>query len=523
MITKKPKKTKSKTKKKKEERIMRAFSVDVYIPSSHAHDPFKTTEENERLKDEEKLFRRKLENKIVNSLLLYRSVCRKIFNIQILADCVAANVGYRMAALLFENIRDCLSLSKDQKSKVKAILAEHEKALDVAFRTEFVTPSEVLARIGRSVDNKLKDVLDADQFALWKSEDRMLYFYSVPQNEESKKILEDLFAIRDKQALFYSMRSYVLKYLAPDWKSATWDSARLVTEKVYKSKHPIKLTSRCWDILQQVSDFPRMERVPLTINFRNYTVEKHKITFGWDYDIGDVTFNVGKLDGGRWALWNDFANGKLKAKQVELTYEVSVKKGKQLKIRVSYEKEAKIYIPEKGRSMEVNFDAEGIKMFIRDGKIVPAHGLPLDELKVYPLSFLGAVDAIDEIKRLDEKLLAKLRSCGSFREQRRGEGVPKAAKRYQRSRRILTERRDRRVKDWNHRWTKKIIANAEIWRCERIVVFDVPEKLNGRPWQWFAFKFDLTYKAEEKGCKVEFLESPKAEDVVKKVIKGSKK
>jgi hypothetical protein len=501
---------KKKKKKAPRDTNWRSFSVDVFVSSSWQHDPTKGKGENKRLKDAERKQRYALERRIITSLELYRYVCRQIFCVEVLADCAAAKVGFRKLALNYsDTLVTKLQLTEDQKKSVKTILDQNKKALEEKFKAGAQSPVELLANVSRSAEDELKAVLTSEQMDIWRTEENT-YSYVIPDRPEAKKILEDLFEIREKAALFYEMRSYILRVLAPNWKSATWDSARLVTERTYKGVDPEFGVTRSWAILQGVRNLGRMASVPLVINHRCFKVDKHSITFGWDHDIGEVEFKVMHLDGARWALWNSFATGKLEVKEVQLNT-VKTEDGPKLVLRIAYKKESKVFEKIAERSIEVNFDDTGIMVYMRDGKEVPAAGLPLDDVRKVFLSYAAALASIDELKIQDEKLLALVRACGSFGECRRGEGVPQTAKAYQRRRNKLAQLRDKRVKDWNHRWSLKILSTAEAWKCGKIVVFGPPEKVCGRPWQWFNFKFNLDYKAQERGITVQYLEPPELE------------
>jgi hypothetical protein len=256
-----------------------------------------------------------------------------------------------------------------------------------------------------------------------------------------------------------------------------------------------------------------MDRVPLVVNKKYYRVDGKKVRFGWDHELGEIEFTVGNLDGSRWALWKSFVEGKTNTNQISFT--VEHKKGKPvMMLRIPYEKSAEKYERDENRSLEVNFDDEGIKIYMRDGKVIPAKGMPIDDVRKVPLAFDAAVSGIDAIKHRDEKLLAELRSCGSFSECRNGEGLPKAAKAIQAKRRALSEFRSDRVREWNNRWARRIMSTARLWKCSRIFVFDVPESLKKRPLQWFNFKFKLSSDAKLCGCEIVFLTSPTVEDVV---------
>jgi hypothetical protein len=452
------------------------------------------------------------QNKIFNFLTIYRDVCRQIFSVKILADCASTKYAFKCASLAYsKEMKEKLQLTSKQAKQAETALSKYKKELEGIYKNEFTNPSEVLQRINDASIQKMAEILNADQLNEWKKIDAT-YFYVMPQAETSEQLLNDLFEINGK-AFLYAMRRYVINFLSPTWKSWVWDNARAEALKVYKSKDPIKKITRSWAILQQIGRLARMDRVPLVVNKKYYKVDSKKVRFGWDHELGEIEFTVGNLDGSRWALWKSFVEGKTNTNQISFT--VEHKKGRPvMMLRIPYEKPAEKYERDENRSLEVNFDDEGIKIYMRDGKVVSAKGMPIDDVRKVSVDFVAAVSGIDAIKHRDEKLLAELRSCGSFSECRNGEGLPKAAKASQAKRRALSEFRSDRVREWNNRWARRIMSTARLWKCSRIFVFDVPESLKKRPWQWFNFKFKLSSDAKLCGCEIVFLTSPTVEDVV---------
>lgn len=493
-----------------------SFSVEVFIPSEYTPVKTDSQEEKDRKEAEDKKRRDDRKQEIINSIQEYRHVCRQILGLKFLAMCATAKVSYKQSALIYNDaLVEKVGITKDQQASIKKILNQYKTKLKAVYDQTYQNPREVISAIESAAEAELSTILDAEQMKKWR-DSKAIYFQSKPLNEETTKLLEDLFEVQESAHL-YSMRRYILNYLAPSWMSATWDSARLAVHKVLKAKHNITKITAAWDYLQGNRILGRMNSVPISINKRSYHAEGHRIKLSWDHDIGEVELLVRKLDGSRHWLWKAFVAGRLNANQVGLTWK-KTKRGPTLVIRISYEQPSKAYQQKEGRSMEVQFEEDGITMRMRDGKYVPARGMPVDDVRSFKLSYHAAILGVDQLKQQDEKILKYIRSCGSFYDCDHGEGVPQASQSLNNRRNKITVLRDRRVKDWNHRWTAKMVSTSELWKCEKIIVWDVPKNLKGRPWQWFQFKFDLEYKAKIKGVAVEFCKSVKASEVVDEVL-----
>lgn len=73
----------------------------------------------------------------------------------------------------------------------------------------------------------------------------------------------------------------------------------------------------------------------------------------------------------------------------------------------------------------------------------------------------------------------------------------------------LTRARQKCARLWNSTWAKLIAVTADARDCEKVMLFDVPDTLFARSWQWADFKAQLEYKLHDRGIKLEVVESPK--------------
>jgi hypothetical protein len=213
------------------------------------------------------------------------------------------------------------------------------------------------------------------------------------------------------------------------------------------------------------------------------TLANHTLTLHWDRNIGVVEFTVPKLDGGRWHPWKSLVE---EAEGWKLgTIYLSEREGKVF-ATITYERPAKVAKIDKRRKLRVQFGQDQ-QQFL---KLVGPDGASTYDVISARSAVAWLLRALRQRQNIEERKAA----CGSPRQpwgQRPANRVETA---------ILERKsllRSRRTAEWNHAWTRRIVARALSWRCGTIQLGEVPEDLFGQPWQWRQFLNDLRYKAEE--------------------------
>ena len=357
-----------------------------------------------------------------------------------------------------------------------------------------------------------------------------------PENARARQIL-DLAMDKSGKLEMYSCRDVVLQHWAKGsgkgggkgggntsrWHSYVWDSLRRKVWSLWQAKDPqFQKAARGWLVLQGVRRLPVMNGIGIeTPAVYVRKLDHHSVELQWDHEIGPVTLHFTKLDGGRWAVWKAILEDRYKIGSVTLNYR-RTKKGPQLKLYMPYKYRRKKRDISPKRSIEVSFDHDtGITVTMLEGKHDSQAAVPPDDLRKVVLPFAAAISGIDQLKTQDETLLAKLRACGNRGECRRGQGCPAAANAFVARRKKVSLQRERRVKDWNHRWTSRIAAVAESWQCGKCVLFDIPETIRKRPWQWFHFQQMLQYKLHELGCTMDVVVSENADKAYAAIAQGA--
>lgn len=227
-------------------------------------------------------------------------------------------------------------------------------------------------------------------------------------------------------------------------------------------------------------------------------IDKHEITFRPFADTKEkVKLKIKSLDPHAWGIWKRMVSGDLNygcPAQLQLT------KKRDLILFVAYEQESKKQQDAvKGRVMDLGFDTENavsyVQMHMREG-----HKSRIDDMRNDSLDVTGAIDIIDRLRKQREHWeRMKKTACG------KRDGNRKADSSAVEHLNKITLNRTRVVRGWNHTWTRRIVTRAHAWRCEKIIMQEMPDDLCERSWLWSDFRDKLAYKAQEYGIDLEIL------------------
>jgi hypothetical protein len=316
-----------------------------------------------------------------------------------------------------------------------------------------------------------------------------------PDSEAAKNILAEIFSKRGKAPL-YELREYVLHELGPQlpeggpaWLSFVWDSLRATCWDFWKAKDPELGAQRGWLALQGARRLAQCAYIG--IQFPQATarpkLDSNSVTLKWDHSIGPVTFVMPKMDGSRWHVWRKVRDGEWQPGTVTLT-----ERDGYLYIRIPYALPITDEKPDPARVLEVAPDENNRwRLGIREGQATQ-----VDEVRNAALPLAAVLEGLDALAAQQDRWRDAVSACGN----KRG-GNRRAFKALQLHRDRCTQRRTAVVDNWNHFWSRQIIAVARQWHCGAVVFFE-PETLSQRTWQFADFKAKLNYKAAQFGVAV---------------------
>ena len=298
--------------------------------------------------------------------------------------------------------------------------------------------------------------------------------------------------VRVGATLGYEMRPWFFEELYPQARAFVWDSARRDMEVIWKAKDPeFTKASRGWLNLQLVRQPARFMR--RAIGFPRLTarprLEAHKLTLNWDKEIGDVTFTLPSLDGGRYQIWRAIRDGQ-EGWQLGTLY-LTERDGK-LFAGISHHRPPRADDLDPERVLKVRFDVDpqNLENFIRISG--PDGGMP------DVISGAEARAWLLQMEMRKKELERRRAACGN---PQRPWGHRKAWRASQDVLSRLTHKRELGQKDRNHAWTRRIVTRARSWRCGQLEIVGLPQDstLYGLPWSWTQFVYDLEYKYAEAG------------------------
>jgi len=312
---------------------------------------------------------------------------------------------------------------------------------------------------------------------------------TVKPGKAAKEILETAFGVTGKAHL-YELRKWV-RDLHPSWMSIVPESIhRDSISPKWRARDPeFPTATNGYLILNGARAFARFEHIGIPMKNTVPKLSGHSVFLKWDYEIGEVEFRLGRLDGARHHFWRNVRDGEYK---LGTTY-VNERDNK-IFLTISATIPDRECVVDTKTALTVAFCDESPEAHITVSGPQAFQG---DKVSVYE-----AIDGLASMRLIAERYEKCRQSAGN---PRRIWGSRKMFRGVQERISNLAVRRERYIKDRNHLWSRRIVDNARRWGCGQVVVVNVPEReLFGHPWNWTGFKFDLEYKAKEIGAVVKY-------------------
>ena len=324
-------------------------------------------------------------------------------------------------------------------------------------------------------------------------------------------------ALEARQAFFGREKGdpiyHYVRRIAPDLKAELASQVNRIVLSTWKAKDAKFKATRRFLAVNGARNCPRFNGRGIPIKHdksskASFTIAEkgHRLSLSWSRELGPVEFRLGDVDPSNWAHWRKIVSGDLEAHTPTLN--LQKKKGKDiLVLYLSYEAETKEARLDDNRVFEAAFNEDDPSTFFVC-KLVEGHKNITDLKLHYELNAVAALDKIDTISTKKNEKQDLKKACGSMRARDRGEGHGGAARAYSQSIGRLSIKRNKVVKDWNHKWTRQFVRMAIRHRCKTLKIMDIPSTMFGRPWQWDGFKQILDYKCKEVGINLELGTSP---------------
>lgn len=303
-------------------------------------------------------------------------------------------------------------------------------------------------------------------------------FRVMPNTDRSKTILENALG-KSGKAHLYEMRDWVLKELAPTWRSIVFDCMRRDISSKWRARDPAHPEARRdYLTLNGARKLAEFNHSPLPIlhsKSHNAAVnfDGHKVILEWDKRMGAIAFQVAKLEPARWWYWRNLAGNKWRFGTALLN-----ERDGNLRLTIPY------YRPIED---EITLNA-GRRFTVKIGGC-PDHYFTGTGLDISILSTL----------RWLERLSAQRSECRRRRASvSRGRSLNFEARLAGR----LSAARENGSRTWNHTWAKKIVSACRIQKAGSLGLGSLPPDLHGHPWWWSQFKSILQYKCEAAGIEV---------------------
>lgn len=339
-----------------------------------------------------------------------------------------------------------------------------------------------------------------------------------PDNAKAKQVLATVFGQEGK--LFgYELRLYVLRDLCPTWMSYVWDGLRRDIQTAWRAGDPeFTKASRGWLILQGARGFNQFNRRGIPILPHSITMSGHTLTLKWDKVIGDVMFQLDRLDGGRYHVWKNLRDSTPGwTLGTCFLSEERVKKIRRLKFVMTYACPANSTALDPTQTVKVTVRPEG-----KPGEMLFKISGPNGVTEYDEIDIAGVIGWLDQT-RAEKTALEQRRAA--YGNSKAPWGHRHGWLRTQDVITRLTNKREGGVKDHNHSWARRIATRAKSWLCGRIVMEGMPDTgitsqldkaakkamdngeevpdvvagLAGHPWNWSQFKAFLAYKFGEVG------------------------
>lgn len=282
----------------------------------------------------------------------------------------------------------------------------------------------------------------------------------------------------------YEIRDWVLKDLLFGWEPFCFDSLRRECVSIFHAKDPEhEKATRGWLMLQgarKLSFFSRIG-IEFPIITGAHKFGSNSITLKWLKDK-EYAFKILQMDPARWQGWTDARDGRYPLGSL-LLYE------RDGRLRIT------IPIQRTGHTHGLNPSRTAVAV-VENGTIrTIAHGhvdiVRIDAAVFQMLRLKKQSDHFDQAKRPTGSPVKKWGAKQAFRSE--------ADRLYR-----ITLRRTDAQKDWNHRWTRRIVDVAIRSGCKSISL-KLPEKAelkNNIPWSWSQFRNFMEYKCKLAGIAI---------------------
>jgi len=313
---------------------------------------------------------------------------------------------------------------------------------------------------------------------------------TVPEVVNGEKGEGNRYTLKIGKGFAYEMRTWFLQELFPTALSFVWDSARRDCTTAWTSRDPeFPTASRGWLAMQGTRGFAQFRR--RGIGFPPATARPklagHTLALKWDRELGEIIFDLGKLDGGRYVTWKRLRDG-LDGYELGTIYLGECDGKIRATITYSFPATAADLDPE--AICAATFGEPGESwLTIRCG------------IAVVTVSSEEATAWLTGLRDRRAAIEMRRRACGSPNKPWGDRPGWKAAQAVVDR---VTARRLNGAKHRNHCWARRIVEMAKTNRCGKIRVASFPETLAGHPWQWAELKSFIGYRAELIGADVVF-------------------
>lgn len=303
-------------------------------------------------------------------------------------------------------------------------------------------------------------------------------FRVIPNTVRGKMILENALG-KSGKAHLYETRDWVLRELAPTWRSFVFDCLRRDISSKWRARDPeYPEARRSYLTLNGARKIAEFNHSPLPIlhsETHNAAVnfDGHKVILEWDKKMGAIPFQVAHLEPARWWYWRNLAGHKWRFGTALLN-----ERDSNLKLTIPYYHPIEDAIPLDARR----------RFIVKVGGFADHYftGTGLD------ISILSVLRWLD-------RLSAQQRDCRRRRTSvSRGRTLNFEARLAKR----LSAARENGSRTWNHTWAKMIVSACRAQNAGSLELGTLPPDLHGHPWWWSQFRSILRYKCEAAGIDV---------------------
>ncbi len=304
------------------------------------------------------------------------------------------------------------------------------------------------------------------------------------------------FKVRVGTQSVYEFREHV-KLLYPTALSFVGDSIRRRVWDRWTSLDPeFPTATRGYLTLQGAREAGRFGRVG--IEFPQATgrpqLGLQSIVLKWDHAIGKVEFSPESMDLGRYWRWGRVVGGEWPAGTVTLT-----ERDGKLFLGVSYyqPRDVRSLDPLRVLTVRVAEDGTGLALVGPDA-----------EHTYDSVGFAAAAAVLGKLRVQRLYWEECQQSCGApskpWGDRPRWKGAQKHLS-------MVTDRRERFLKDCCHAWSRRIASRAAAWRCGAVVLHP-PTEIVGHSFAAYQFGQCVRYKLEHIGCSLTIEKSENPEN-----------